>query len=537
MPSSYSPLVQDWLAVESQNVYAVARAHRGLLTVLTRREWPWRLIVVDIYGRAGRWVKAADAFDAFVGESFGKATSTNNHLGRLPLPDEPGGDLMTADGAAAAAELWASSHPSPLAHAVTSYIKLSKVDGATRTLSFLRACLAAGSAECCGDPGRNGKLSETDEEELPLGPPDPAWLDVAVRGFGRLGRWDLAAAALSPEICEWVSADTEARSQRGDQEVVERKTLEVVLASLKSFLEHKGGVKRPAEGQVEGARACLEVLVGFETDLFRGSGAKDDTGLRPTAVGATEATTSEQFGGYASERSPLPLPSSALPQRDVRIDDDKASGKKSDLDVATETVKEQNRRAVYAEALRWLPDVEPKRDKAAWAPEPLSRSAESLGDSNFDDGADAASMALLLRCRSAGLTQEALLGVVRQAWLQDSLDGGADTKERRRSAAFALYEAGMESGTLADDVHWTSTTAGVMDLYCRDYRESRAVPLAALNLVLTDMLRRHAYGQEVRYPSGVDVAWAVCIVAKAPVGDGWVCVGGREFSQSGMRRV
>ncbi|CAN0243461.1 unnamed protein product, partial [Laminaria digitata] len=220
MLASPSPLVEEWLAVETRGVYASpSRPPR-------QWQWPWRLVVVDIYGRAGRWAKVSSAFDAFLGEmtfppsgvagdaaaavaaggSAGAGAGAPPpvegervpQLARLPLPEEWGGSVSVvvgsgntaaatasaaaaaatatgkgvsaadgvgevaadyaAAGAAAAVEPWASVHPSPLAHAVTAYLKHGRVEEAAQALSFLRDCLAAagGRAESFVDYSGGG---------------------------------------------------------------------------------------------------------------------------------------------------------------------------------------------------------------------------------------------------------------------------------------------------------------------------------------------------------------------------------------------
>lgn len=455
---------------------------------------------MDIYGRGGRWAEAADAFDAFVGESFGNATNANVSWGRLPLPEEPGGDLMTADGEAAAVELWSSVHPSPLAHAVTAYIKLNKVDAAARTLSSLRTSLTAAASLDAGygdgdtdDPSRDSK-SCGEEEALPLGPPDPAWVAIAVRGFARMGRWDLITEVLCPEVCGWASDDA---GPNGDERAG---GFQLVLSSLKSFLEHKSRVKKPVPGQVLGAKACLEIIEGIGGDLQGWAG--DDVG------GAQRGPVTETLGEAqeevvvmvdgASERSVGSSSTASVLHslhQGLESVEDRAfsSGEYSDGD--TRRAVEQEQRAIYVEALHWLMVVETE----GYGPAPLGEASSSRSSSEAlredyaaaDDGA----IARLLRSRAAALEHKAVLEAIRRAWKQDSFeDRGAD---RRRSAAFALYEAGVETGVVEEDMHWTSPTAGVLDLHCGDYRQNRAVPLAALHLVLKDMLRKYAFEQEV----------------------------------------
>ena len=183
MLASPSPLVLEWLAVETRGVYASpSRPPR-------QWQWPWRLVVVDIYGRAGRWAKVTSAFDAFLGEmtfppgaaaEAGAASGGDPpveagrapELARLPLPEERGGsasvvgsgnigaapatptvaavdavggvgEVAAADIAAGAAtpalvEPWPSIHPSPLAHAVTAYLKHGRVEEAGKKYNFFR---------------------------------------------------------------------------------------------------------------------------------------------------------------------------------------------------------------------------------------------------------------------------------------------------------------------------------------------------------------------------------------------------------------
>ena len=475
------------------------------------RRWTWQLVVVDIYGRAGRWTEAADAFDAFVVESFGSATSRNPTLGRLPLPEEPGGELMTADGVAAAAELWASVHPSPLAHAVGAYIKLNKVDGAAWTLLFLRTSLSADFARAVADVDIAVSPADNEDEgddfgggeKRPLGPPDPAWVANAVRGFARLGRWGLITEVLSPEICDWASDDS---GPEGNKRV---EAFQLALDSLKSFLEHKSRVKRPAPGQIDGAKACLKAMEGIRGNLQDRTVVERDAQCRSTAEipkedvkDVKERRGQEKEGATGFGR----LPESATVMATATLyprQGDLESDRDADLppiedsdDDAARSVGDQEQRAIYAEALQWLMVVrgtEGHVRKPGGEMTPLM----PLSDAWSQDwaGADVASIARLLRLRAANLEQETVLEAVRQAWVEDSVEG--HEADRRRSAAFALYEAGLEAGVLTEDLHWTSPTAGVVDLHCGDYRKNRAVPLAALHLVLTDMLRKHAFEEEV----------------------------------------
>lgn len=449
--------------------------------------------MVDIYGRGGRWAEAADAFDAFVGESFGNATNTNVSWGRLPLPEEPGGNLMTADGEAAAAELWSSVHPSPLAHAVTAYIKLNRVDAAARTLSFLRTSLTAASSvgPGRGDGDTDDSSSCGEEEELPLGPPDPAWVAIAVRGFARMGQWDLITEVLCPEVCGWASDDA------GPNGSERAGSFQLVLNSLKSFLEHKSRVKKPVPGQALGAKACLEIIEDIGGDI-RGwagdgvGGAQYQPGTE--ALGDAQEEVVEGGSGKSTGSSSTLSVLHSLHQGLESVEDPAfSSGEDSDGDMRRAV--EQEQRAVYVEALHWLMVVETE----GYGPAPLGEAASSRSSSEApredyaaaDDGA----IARLLRSRAAALENKAVLEAIRRAWKQDSLEGrGAD---RRRSAAFALYEAGVDTGVVEEDTHWTSATAGVLDLHCGDYRQNRAVALAALHLVLKDMLRKYAFEQEV----------------------------------------
>lgn len=577
IPASYSPFVEEWLASETQNVYAASIPPRGAAETgaaaeaagaaahnrsprFSRRQWPWRLVVVDIYGRAGRWSEVTDAFDAFLVESTNiRSLSGRPRLqkvpGRLPLPEEPDGDaaVVTASetAAAAAAEPWASVHPAPLAHVVMAYLKPGKVDAAARALLFLKTSLNRAEVMDSSFTGGAKGCSvcthgETVNRDLPLGVPDPAWLDAAVRGFARLGRWDLAGIVLSPEICEWAAAhETVAVGQQAHQGGGgrggggDRKGFGKTRESLRSFLESKLEVKRPARGQVAGARACLEALerIFIHGDAEKAGGAGNSSGLWPRTV-ATPVPPVESLVEVALSS----CASSRLSTRESKTERRKpGSSDEDDINNARERgEKEQQQQLVYSEAIRWLSLVElEKRDGAAAAAPPAALpiapetsrentpgspldglSSPSCGQNQSDAVGDALSLARQLRCRSAALPQEAMLDAVRRAWVSpESADrGGSDeTKERRRSAAFALYEAGVESGTLAEGAHWASPTAGVMDLYCRDYRENRAVPLAALNLVLTDMLRRHAYGEEVSWtewcvivPEVLGISYTIC---------------------------
>lgn len=466
IPASHSPPVREWLADEAQHVYAAA--------LDPPRTWPWRLVIVDIYGRAGRWAEAAEAFDTYVGETT---------------------PLYTA----ASVEPWTSIHPSPLTHVVTAYLKTGRVEEAARALSFLRASLTAGSTDFFRDSGGRSENSDDvgEARDLPLGPPDPTWVDIAVRGFARVGRWDQAIAVLSTEICAWALAETGARGRRGDSgDGGRRGGLDRVLASLELFLGLKMKVKRPARGQVASLVACLEALESIRANYGGGAVAKDVSNPGPSVT--PETREERQGGGFPRHRSPSSFVSDS---QDCRREEgrDRFSGLNENKTnkSAGGVLEKQHEEVVYAEALYWLSLVEQELNNKESMAEHAAFSQSPERGSTDCHSSDAMSMARLLRSRSATLPQEAVLDAVRKAWVRESFEDSDPSSERRRSAAFALYEAGIESGSLAEGLHWASPTAGVVDLYCKDYGENRAVPLAALNLVLTDMMRRHAYGEEV----------------------------------------
>ena len=708
MLASPSPVVQDWLAAETQGVYATP-SHPP-----RRWEWPWRLVVVDIYGRAGLWGKVASAFDAFLGEMTFPPDATAGSDGggggrraewgerapepaRLPLPEERGGSItvvgvgnttapivaaaavagadaagaMTAAAAAAApapaaaaVEPWVSVHPSPLAHAITAYLKHGRIEEAAQALSFLKVSLTVGGraehfvnfgggggsvgggggesdggsdgrsegsseggisrsastnasdggsssgtggsgsggdgGRGGGDGGVGGGNVRIDAKAWARGLPDPAWVDSSVRGFARVGRWDLAMEVLSVEVVLWASGRAggqqrqDYRNNRSNEGgdgsgrngggLGEREKLEQVLQSLRLFLVSKLEVKKPASGQVAGSTACLEVLGNIRRADTRGDSgliagpARDASDAQHAGLMLADAYSVE--GGEKSGQSPS---SSSLPPRRPRPSpclstslEDSLEPRSIPLSTPLKEIEEADRdqpvdenvevggvggdsptsREIdtrYAlacvDALQWLPEPETERDgevaaaaaaaaataaeasmaavqtaKAMALTEPLppptrslvSRDSSSSGGGGGDSGSNssshdagvapasadgrprtAAGAGLLLRARCAALPPKAVLGAVRRAWAQGSFEEDDTAKERRISASFALYEAGIESGSLAGDTHWASATAGVVDLDLNDYRGDSALPLAALNLVLTDMLRRYAFEEDV----------------------------------------
>ena len=524
--TSPGPLVHEWLAAVAQGgdsaaatAAAAADSEGASLPPLPQQQqqqqqqqqWPWLLVVVDIYGRAGRWAAAAEAFDSFLSSktsaSFGddedhlgsasasvsaSAGSTADCFTRLPMPDElgggggggsvsaPRGELSTA-AAALPPGAWASLPSSALAHATTSYLKLGMAEEAAEVLSFLKAGLGvvsapsstAAAAAPAPDPAGlgNGSSSNTGSESRsglegeggdgrrrdcgmtpPVGSSDPAWIEGTIRGFARLGGWDLAPAVLSPEIVGWVfsseagvgagitsgGSGSGSGSGRGDGR------LALAFESLEAFLESKLMAKRPAAGQVDGARACLELLRACR------------------AGGAPEGD--EQALVYAEALRWLSSPAQASTSGDGG---DVAAG-------ASKTA------------------VGEQKD----APPPVVGAAtrERFGDD----------YRAILRSRCESLPQEAVLRAIGRAWGattegQHAEEGGVRdaATERRRLAAFALYEAGVEANALPADGHWTSQSAGVLSLNYREYQMQDGAPLAALHLVLSDMRRKYAYEEPV----------------------------------------
>ena len=422
------------------------------------------MVVVDIYGRAGRWADAAEAFDAFAGISSSLSDmsdlapdpdtdlgSPGNTFARLPMPDELGGDGVSVRKRLSALplEARASLHPSALVHATTSYLKLGMAEEAAEVLLFLKASLeaAGGAAAAAGgsrrvDGGdRQGGERTAPSLFTPAGSSDPAWIEGAVRGFARLGGWDLAPEVLSPGIVGWFSGGAGTADGSDGR-------LALVFESLEAFLESKVLAKRPAPGQVEGSRACLELLKACRA--------------RGLLEGHEEAL-------------------------------------------------------VYAEALRWLAAAAAGGHAAA--PESGEQKSTPLIDAATRErfGDDYRPM---LRSRCENLPPEAVLQAIGRAWASDEQQSGGEgesdgevegevegvtegervsdpAKERRRFAAFALYEAGVEANALPEDGHWTSQSAGVMSLNYREYHMQHGAPLAALNLVLRDMRRKYAYEESV----------------------------------------
>ncbi|CAN0243521.1 unnamed protein product [Laminaria digitata] len=345
---------------------------------------------------------------------------------------------------------------------------------------------------------------------------------------------------LSVEVVRWASGGAGGKRQQvdgnGGGESGERAKLEQVLASLKLFLVSKVEVKKPASGQVAGSTACLEVLGGIragtgeDRDLAGLTGAaRDDSDARRPSLALADAYWTERDENLgqppSSSVSPPPPPPppdlSGFPLDDSwKADRDQPVGEKNvkNVRMARAVCDAPSRGAgtrhavACADALEWLPSLEREREGGmAVAAAPAAAAAASRGgrsnssgsssSSNIDDDdgghAPTAATGLLLRARCAALPPKAVLDAVRRAWAQDSFEGEEAAKERRRSAAFALYEAGIEAGALAEDTHWASATAGVVDLDLSDYRGNEALPMAALNLVLIDMLRRYAFEEDV----------------------------------------
>lgn len=593
MVASPSPLVQEWLAADRQMIRdaAAAAAVEAPPSHPPERQWPWRLVAVDIYGRANRWPAAAEAFDAFIGE-MGFPPSRNGrrrrsvegtaemqeegeeeqeeeeqeeaHVSariakptRLPLPEEFGGGAGGGGGKKKAGEFssplplqaWLSFHPSAIAHAITAYLKLGRAEEAAEVLSFLKASVRAGGATPAAgglSPGYVGGSEEgggcggrAGSDPSLSGPPtvDPGWLEGTVRGFTRAGKWDMALEVLSTDIVDWFSAETGGDRRPGGGGGA---GLAAASESLEAFLEAKLEAKKPASGQVAGSKACLELLK-VATGAQRGVSGDGDAAIataaaaaatpaeeendRPAAVPAAASRGREQ-GWQREETTPSATAATAAAPSPVAREthgSNRVPGKRCDTPEpgggdarvgkaegggsgSSEPVVDRHRQdaLVYTEAIRWLlpggrlaPD---RTDGDGTTPEAGGDIPAHLlpAIELFSDGCQS-----MLRSGCRGASREAVLQTIRKVWggaggtAVAAEDAGNATKERRRSAALALYEAGVESKALPADAHWASQSAGVLNLDCVDYQMHHVMPLAALNLVLSDMRRKYAYEETV----------------------------------------
>ncbi|CAM9591430.1 unnamed protein product [Pylaiella littoralis] len=593
--SPTSPLVQEWLAADVKVLRAVAEAAASGSASrhpADARQWPWRLVVVDIYGRASRWKEAAETFDAFLGEMTflsapgverltGSSSSSRHQRDRgaevgvqkaqararkttcvrLPMPDDfdsDGSGIGTSGGrydgddrsetARGMSVLplagWVCFHPSALMHAATAYLKLGRVEEAAEVLSYLKASVSPsvvsaaagagrksdvgtsrhggrGSGGIEDDGRRRGDVTSSDLPAAVVCPPDPAWIKGAVRGFARFGRWDLAREVLSAEIWNWLSLEMETTSKQsgsgsgsgggsGGGGGGSGGGLAPVVESLEAFLESKLEAKRQTPEQTAGSRACLELLKSIRASGLLGGGEGTDS---PAAAINEEGKKVASRGGVRGRGHDQPEPSSGAEL--LR----KPAGTYT-MSVDQGQDRHRHRQAsslAYTEALRWLlpgefggPDGEvtaaPGAGSSGEGPSPSHRPHASEGKSLSSSSKDCRSL-LLSRCKN--VSQEAVVQAIHRAWSPDGhrreseeeeeKEGADDdaTKERRRDAAFALYEAGVESNAIPADAHWVSRSAGVLNLDCVDYQMHHGVPLAALNLVLNDMRQKYAYEESV----------------------------------------
>ncbi|CAN0206011.1 unnamed protein product, partial [Ectocarpus sp. 12 AP-2014] len=624
MVASPSPLVQEWLAADRRRIRdAAAAAVEAPPSHPPERQWPWRLVAVDIYGRAKRWAAAAEAFDAFIGE-MGFPPSRDGrrrrrrrrrsvegtaemqeereeeqeeqeqeeaHVSariatptRLPLPEEFGGGAGGGGGGKKAVEFssplplqaWSSFHPSAIAHAITAYLKLGRVGEAAEVLSFLKASVSAGGAThaagglspgyvggseegggCGGRAGSDPSLSD---------PPavDPGWMEGTVRGFARAGKWDMALEVLSTDIVAWFSAETGGDRRSGGGGGA---GLAAASESLEAFLEAKLEAKKPASGQVAGSKACLELLkvaagaqrgvsgdgdATIATAAAAAATAAEEENDRPaaSAVAVPAAALRGQEQGWQREEttpSATAATAAAAPSPVAREThgSDRVPGKRCDTPEpvggdarvgkaegggsgSSEPVVDRHRQdaLVYTEAIRWLlpggrlaPD---RTDGDGTTPEAAGGDIPAHllpAIELFSNGCRS-----MLRSGRRSASQEAVLQTICKVWggtggtAAAAEDAGDATKERRRSAALALYEAGVESKTLPADAHWASQSAGVLNLDCMDYQMHHGMPLAALNLVLSDMRRKYAHEETVErhvHPPHSD------LVMIASVKDSW----------------
>ncbi|CAN0002286.1 unnamed protein product [Ectocarpus sp. 4 AP-2014] len=597
MVASPSPLVQNWLAADRQRIRDAAAAAAAVEAPPSHppeRQWPWRLVAVDIYGRANLWAAAAEAFDAFIGE-MGFPPSRNGRRRRrrrrsvegtaeipekeeeeeeeaqvsariakptrLPLPEEFGGGSGGGGGKKKTGELssplplqaWSSFHPSAIAHAITAYLKLGRVEEAADVLSFLKASVRAGGAtpaagglnpgyvggseeggECGGRAGSNPSLSGA----LTI---DPGWMEGTVRGFTRAGKWDMALEVLSTDIFAWFSTETGGDRRSGGGGGA---GLAAASESLEAFLEAKLEAKKPASGQVAGSKACLELLkvaagaqrgvlgngdAAIATAAAAAPTAAEEENDRPAASAVAvpaAASRGREQGWQREETTPSATAATAAALSPVAREthgSDRVQGKRCDTPEpgggdarvgkaegggsgSSEPVVDRHRQdaLVYTEAIRWLlPGGRLAPDRT----DGDGKTPEAGGDipahllpaiELFSDGCRSM---LQSGCRST--SQEAVLQTICKVWggggaAVAAEDAGDTTKERRRSAALALYEAGVESKALPADAHWVSKSAGVLNLDCVDYQMHHGMPLAALNLVLSDMRRKYAYEETVK---------------------------------------
>lgn len=585
-------------------LYAQSPTHQGV-----PRRWPPLAIVMDIYGRTGRWDEAAQAFEAYIAERAKAAAATARKAadaGKLREPDPSQGELGARYGAGergnALAEIgsapapWSALQPAPFAYTTTAYLKLGRIDDAGLALMRLRATLRSGKddqslgagdgGEGCYPDGHAETLGPDDrgnasplvtsraksasyrrspgsagDRDAPLGLPDAAWVEASVRSFVRARRWDLAADALSPEMFGWLAADA---GKTDDHDQTDQDALEKLRTSLEPFLHKKANVKRPPRGQKAGAAACLRALkIGMEyarsgghlpldsttTDrgvlhqgVWRTQSALDSApiALRDDLAGhlGVHATKPSSDGGaaaYVHETLPQMPRVSTGSALEVSDRDDASAGavrdvriwmperrRKSGPSVAGPNEAWRRKQVISAEALLWLFSVEVERSysqrlsdgaphdrhagrfppggSSSSSPSPSPFSPATIGSWRRRTEEDTGPMDRLLSSRSAALPAEAVLDAVRRAWPQQSEhagEGSAESADIRKSAAFALYEAGVEGGAVRAEEQWASVDAGVLDLSNDGVSANHGRGLAALNLALRDMLRQHAHGVEV----------------------------------------
>lgn len=531
--------------------------HRRLHTTPTYQGWLWPnlLIAMDIYGRAERWAEVVDAFSALaygVNPPIKPPGGSKKRLGR-PKKKGSAKDHAVPPPIAPLAPL----HPSPLAYAVTACLMFDQVEEAAAALSGIKVSLRSDAAKAgavCGGgvprtpsgvrmgvtPGKGVDGGDDDAESLAVqeeiradrfgadsteefvymgGHPDAAWVDSTVRAFLKADRPDLAAAVLSPEICEWACVDAVARDEiqqnageSGEEDRV-RRAMEKLQQSLGAFLEQEAGVKRLTNGSVEGAKRCAQAL---EMAVEAVGASRSFTSSGSPKAGTTEpATTPEtENGDHADESLSLGCPLEAAAktkaieyvgedehlgyplETEVEAEDSEHLDKNESLGCSLEagsTTADGNGEArtrtelVNAEALRWLSSPEIRGEACG------GLSAESAEDTNSPGGVTDE----LLRSRIASLSAEIILATMRRAWASDSFRLKEEIKDVGKLAALALYEAGINAGKLSAGAQWASTAAGVVDLSGGHFSTSQAVGMGALNIVLRDMLRQYAYEEEV----------------------------------------
>lgn len=498
--------------------------------------WPNLLVVMDIYGCAGRWAEVLKAFQAIssasntAGAGLDCGSSSVSHRDaasqdRESIGVEPDVTAMTAG--AEAGRPQAPLHPGPLAYAVTACINLVKVDEAAVALAYMldslrshRATAVAATTTRGGTPptpdivggamaagGENyserieARSLNNEAEATITGSAGGdigdrkvyvgeslgiQWLDATVRGFARADRWDLAIAVLSPEVCVWVSVGGDVHQvsdmvDRGDG----RQGIQQLRLSLAPFFASILNAIPANPKQIEGATACLEALktamklvdTGIPLDYSSEYVSVETRRSLTVEVEATEGKelgTSKSFPGQPEAGS-------------------------------TAECREARRReeSIYAEVLRclssavveynpsWVARVTSnvfKPPRRLVSPPP---SADPDGDYiNLRRATDE-----LIRSCIAGLPAATVLDAVRLAWESNECHG--EMRDVGRHAALRLYEAGVHARTLSAGIQWVSATAGAVDLSTEFICSHEEIGVGALHVVLSDMLRRHAYDEEV----------------------------------------